>query len=102
MEQKELILSLIKADMCNNKLITGLEKAGMSVEDFYGDLDIQILKLMRFDSQQREDELHDFYYCSLENLIIDIPVEEFRERLPQLALEMYEALEKKKSAGASV
>jgi hypothetical protein len=35
----ELILMLIKANLCNNKLIFGLEKAGVEAENFYGDLE---------------------------------------------------------------
>ena len=37
---KELILNLIKADMRNVKLITGLEQAGALVEHFHTDLSV--------------------------------------------------------------
>jgi hypothetical protein len=96
-DNSELILALIKADMCHHKLIKGLEKAGLEVYDFYGDLDIQILKLMNLENEQKEDELHDFYYSNLEKLIADVPVEEFREYLVGLAEKMYGKLVKKKS-----
>jgi hypothetical protein len=87
----ELILSLLKANLCQHKLLTGLEKAGLTGEDFYGDLETVILQLMGFDLEKREDELHDFYYTTMNNLL-EIDVKEFRANLQRLSSEMYEAL----------
>jgi hypothetical protein len=92
---KEIILRLIKADFCNNKLIFGLENAGMELKDFHGDLDIIILFLMGFDLKNREDELHDFYYEKMKSLLLAIEVKHFREHLNRLAEEMYEELRQK-------
>ena len=88
---KEIILRLIKADFCNNKLIFGLENAGMDLQDFHGDLETVILFLMGFDLENREDELHDFYYEKMRELL-DVDVKIFRERLDGLTEEMYSSL----------
>jgi hypothetical protein len=93
-DSKEIILRLIKADFCNNKLIFGLENAGMELKDFHGDLDIVILFLMGFDLKNREDELHDFYYEKMKSLL-EVEVKNFREHLNRLAEEMYEELKQK-------
>lgn len=89
--RKELILSLIKADMRNNKLITGLDNAGALVEDFYTDLGTVILKLVGFGDAERDDDLYDFYVQTMEELI-DLEVSEFVEKLNYLAVDFYNEL----------
>jgi hypothetical protein len=90
----DLILSLLKANLCHNKLLHGLEKAGLQGEDFYGDLEMVVLHLMGFDLQNRENELYDFYYEEM-NKLLEIEVKEFRPNLNRLAAELYEALKNK-------
>ncbi len=94
MEQAALIISLLKANLCNYKLITCLEKAGLVVEDFHGDLETVILTLMGFDLETRETELYDFYLHTMDKLV-EINVQEFRQNLGRLAEEMYQELLKK-------
>lgn len=89
---KDLVLSLIAAELRNNKLIKGLQDAGMVVEDFYGDLGTRILELIGFTEEERnQDELYDFYNQNL-NELIDVNLEEFQEKLKLLALEFYNRL----------
>jgi hypothetical protein len=90
----ELMLMIIKANLCNNKLIFGLEKAGVDAENFYGDLETVVLTLMGFDLKAQEDELFAFYYDKM-NALLEIDVKIFRENLNRLAEEMYEALRRK-------
>jgi len=89
--KKELILSLIKADMRNIKLIKGLDKAGALVEYFHSDLGTIILKLIGFEEVERDDTLYDFYDKTL-NRIIDIDVSEFMEQLNFLTVDFYNEL----------
>jgi hypothetical protein len=90
----DLILTLLKANLCHHKLLFGLEKAGLQGEDFYGDLEMVVLHLMGFDLQNRENELCDFYYEEM-NKLLEIEVKEFRPNLNRLAAELYEALKNK-------
>ena len=87
--QIELILSLIKADLVNSKLIAGLENIGLTSEDFYLDLSIPILKLIGF--QDRDDELNTFYLNILTRLIQDNS-DNFRLQKNKLAIEFYAEL----------
>jgi len=89
--QKELILTLIKADMRNVKLIQGLEHAGALVEHFYSDLSVVILKLIGFEDAERTDELYALYDTKM-HALVDVSVEVFREKLPYLAVDFYNEL----------
>jgi len=89
--QKELILTLIKADMRNVKLIQGLGNAGALVEHFYSDLSVVILKLIGFDDDQRTDALYALYDTKM-HALVDVSVEVFREKLPYLAVDFYNEL----------
>lgn len=89
--QKEFILSLIKADMRNIKLISGLDKAGALVEHFYTDLSMVILKLIGFEDAERTDELYAFYDKKM-NILIDVSVSEFVDQLNYKAVDFYNEL----------
>ena len=89
--QKELILTLIKADMRNVKLIQGLENAGALVEYFHTDLCFIILKLIGFEDAERTDELYAFYDTKM-HALVDVSVDVFREKLPYLAVDFYNEL----------
>lgn len=89
--KKELILALIKADMRNVKLIHGLESAGALVEHFYTDLSVVILKLIGFEEAERTDALYELYDEKM-NMLIDVSVYEFTERLNYLVVDFYNEL----------
>ena len=89
--QKELILTLIKTDMRNVKLIKGLENAGALVEHFYSNLNMIVLALIGFKKAQRTDALYALYDKKMDTLI-DIDVADFTDRLNQLAHDFYKEL----------
>lgn len=91
LSQKELVLTLIKADMRNVKLIQGLENAGALVEHFHSDLSVVILKLIGFEDGERTDALYAFYDTKM-HMLLDVNVEMFREKLPYLAVDFYNEL----------
>lgn len=89
--QKELILSLLEADLRNAKLIHGLNAAGAVVSDFYTDLCTTIFKLLDFPANELRNELYDIYF----DLIDDFskkPNNDFLKNLREMALEIYCAL----------
>lgn len=88
---KELITSLLKAELRNTKLINGLNAAGALVENFYTDLATDIFQLIGFQDSERDDELYDFYYNMLESLT-EQETDDFLEDLHKLSLELYNEL----------
>jgi hypothetical protein len=48
---QKLILELIKANLSNNKLIYGLQKSGLVIENFYTNLEQTILRLIGFSDE---------------------------------------------------
>ncbi|ABG60175.1 hypothetical protein [Cytophaga hutchinsonii] len=89
--KKELILTLIKADMRNVKLIYGLENAGALVENFYSNLNVIVLKLIGFEETERKDELYALYDKKMAALI-DLHVTDFIDGINYLALDFYNEL----------
>ena len=85
----ELILSLIKADLINSRLIAGLQKAGLVVEDFYLDISVTVLKLMDF--EDNDEDLNDIYIITLDRLVQE-QTDDFRSRKNELAIELYTEL----------
>lgn len=94
MEQEQLILRLIKAEMKNVKLIRGLRHAGAVMEDFYTDLGGLIVSLMGFEEDTREEMLSCFDMF-MENLD-QIPVGKFGDSLNNLSQTLYHQLLEKK------
>lgn len=89
--QKELILSLLEADLRNAKLINGLNAAGAVVSDFYTDLCTTVFKLLDFPPEEQGNELYDLYL----NFLFDFskrPNTEFLKSLREMSLEIYNAL----------
>ena len=92
--KSKLILSLIKADMKNYKLIEGLNDAGALMENFYSDLDLVVMSLMEI----RENHMEEMYkvYDMHFNHLKKISVEEFCQNLPDIAMRLYRDLLTKK------
>ncbi len=91
--KKELI-ELLLADMRSRKLLMGLEKAGLSSEDFYTGLCYIILGKMGFDG--RKDEAIYIWYEETMQTILEQELFYFREKQQQLAKRMYQLLVEKK------
>lgn len=86
-----LIITLIKAELKNNKLIQGLREAGMEAEDFYVDLGTTILSLIGFKEEELEDEVYDFYDQAIDDLV-KTHLNSFNEKLNYLSLDFYNQL----------
>jgi len=93
-----LILSLIKADLVNTKLIVGLQQAGLGVENFYTDLAGSIFDLIGF--LERDDDLFDHYY-NLLGEFEEMDVYEFQERLNAITRKIYRRLLQEKEKRGS-
>jgi hypothetical protein len=94
---KELILSLLKAELKATKVIRVLESIGVYLDDYYLDISSEILKLIGFQNEI-DEELYEFYFSEL-NRHCQLDYREFRQRLNCLAEELLKELEKRKVNG---
>ena len=92
----ELILSLIKDDLINNKLINGLNTLGLSAGDYHLHLSETILNLIGLDIEN--DAIHDLYFSlTQQSETLDLTDITNREKqLTRLATEIYSELLKQK------
>ena len=92
----QLILSLIKDDLINNKLINGLNTLGLSAGDYHLHLSETILNLIGLDIEN--DAIHDLYFSlTQQSETLDLTDITNREKqLTRLATEIYSELLKQK------
>lgn len=83
-----LIISLIKAEMKNYKLIKGLDQAGALTEDFYLDLDRIVLNLLSIEDDDEREAFYKIYDEHLDRLL-ELNIDDFTVKLNDLALELY-------------
>lgn len=86
--KKKLILSLIKDDLINTKLVTGLNQAGLNADHYFLHLSDTIFKLMGFeDNDETETILEQYIELSKKAMILDIS--QSKEPMDDLALQIY-------------
>lgn len=94
-QEKEYVLLILEAELRTQRLIHGLEQAGMIVDAFYPRLQPVILAMVGFSySQVQDDSLVKFYHEQLQKCI-EVPLEEFFECVPEMAIEIFGALKQK-------
>ncbi len=86
--EQQLILSLIKDDLINSRLVNGLNNIGLAADDYLLNLSDTIFKLMGFEDNQRTEEIYE-HYLTLTKKVIDIDVTISHAPLDDLALEIY-------------
>lgn len=94
MDQKNLILSLIKDDLIHVKLIYSFEKLGFYSDCYCLHLSSTVFELMGFKSSKESDEVFD-RYLELSEKVVDIDITESNESMEKLALEIYDELSEK-------
>ncbi len=92
--EKELIIGLIKDDLINVRLVHGLEKLGLDSGNYYLHLSETIFKLIGITV---DDE--DFFeqYMDECKTVVNINIFEYPELLNSLALSLYDKLVEHKS-----
>ena len=95
-EKKRLILSLIKDDLINSKLIRGLGKAGLDADRYCLFLSGTIFDLLGYPNTERSDEIFS-EYIKLTEQSDKIDIRETPNSLDSLANEIYNFLIKKRS-----
>ena len=92
MDNKRLIVDLIRQDMKHNQLVLGLEKLGFSGEYFHSLEIIHIVaQLMGIKERNIEDEWYDTYF-SFMHKVNQYEIDPKGENLRELAQSCYETL----------
>lgn len=91
MDQKNLILHLIKDDLVNTKLIRGFNHLGIDAEDYHIRASEVVFKLMGFDDSPRTELIREQYH-ELSKATEYIEVVADRKLFQNLALEIYNYL----------
>lgn len=95
-QNSNLVLSLIKDDLINNKLVNGLNTLGLSAGDYHLHLSETILNLIGLDTEN--DAILNLYFnLTQQSQFLDLTDIANREKqLTQLASEIYSVLLKQK------
>jgi hypothetical protein len=89
--QKDLILKLLKEDMVNNILVSGLEKTGLTAYPFFSDLGTLVMQLIGFAEEDCDDALYQLYEKGI-GKAAGINIYTFPERAEELTEEVYAEL----------
>lgn len=97
MQDKNLIISLIKDDLTNNKLVSGLNNLGLSAGDYHLQLSETILTMIGLDTE--DDSIHDLYFqLTQQSESLDLSNISTREQqLNSMAQSIYSELSRRKS-----
>lgn len=91
-ENKQLILSLIKDDLINAKLISGLENLGIDAELYLLGISDSIFVLMGIDNSKKGEKLFEYYLELRDNKLNQINLKETYSELDGLASKIYNNL----------
>ena len=94
-ERKKLIVSLIKDDLINSKLVRGLNKAGLDADKYCLFLGGTIFDLLGFPNTERSDEIF-AEYIKLTEKSDHVDIGETPNALDELANEIYVFLVKQR------
>lgn len=95
-KNKKLILSLIKDDLINTKLVNGLDALGLNAQDYLLHLSDTVFKLMGIKDDKEGEKLFE-HYLDLKNNVRFIDGAKSHEVFDDLALAIYVDLVSKKS-----
>jgi hypothetical protein len=92
MNNKKLILSLIKDDLINLKLVSGLlDQIDLNAENNFLHLSKTIFHLMGFEVSKQNEKLYQSYLKLIKKVIL-LDISDSRKPLDDLALEIYREL----------
>jgi hypothetical protein len=93
-DNKQLILSLIKDDLINTKLISGLENLGIDAGLYLLGISDAIFVLMGIDDSEKGEELFEYYLELRDSKIEDFDLKKYHINLDGLAIEIYAEISK--------
>ena len=97
MLDNNLIISLIKDDLTNNKLVSGLTDLGLCAGDYHLQLSETILTMIGLDTE--DDSIHDLYFqLTQQSESLDLSnIGTREEQLNKMAQSIYSELSRKKA-----
>jgi hypothetical protein len=98
LSKKQLIISLIKDDLINSKLLHGLDRLGLYADDYMLHLADTIFKLLEIPEDENNEELF-MYYMEQRKRTQNISIKSHHP-FEALALDIYIALKSRKSKKA--
>ena len=88
--KKDLILSLIKDNLINTRLLMGLGNLGLIADDYTLHLGDTIFKLMEFESDEQSDLIFEKVFIANTEKVMQTRFS--RDRLTLLSMQIYEEL----------
>ncbi len=95
LSNQKLIVSLIKSDLINYKLVSGLNDLGLQAHDYLLYLSEFIFDLMEFPESEQSEQTFEQYLQRLQE-VKDISIKNNHEPLDTLALDIYNDLNRHK------
>ena len=97
MENKKLILSLIKDDLINSKLVNSLNEAGLNADNYHLYLGQTIFELMGFKDNEETEEIFE-HYMNLTKRAMLMDISQSHKPLDDLAMQIYIDLSAKRTS----
>jgi hypothetical protein len=91
-DKKELILSLIRDNLINTKLTSGLNHLGLIADDYTLHLGDTIFKLMGFPPSEQSDLIFETVFMGNSEKISQISISGSKDELNLLSMEIYNEL----------
>lgn len=88
MKKEKLILSLIKDDLINSKLVNGLSEMGLDADHYILHLGETVFKLMGFKDNEETEYIFE-RYMELSKRAMFIDISKSNKPLDELALQIY-------------
>jgi hypothetical protein len=101
MEQKELVISLIRDNLINLKLVSGLNHLGLIADDYYLHLGDTIFKLMGFEANEQSDLIFETVFMGNSEKVAQIAISVSMDELNLLSMAIYQELLFAKEIGGS-
>ena len=91
MSKKQLIISLIKDDLTNIRLVSGLSKLGLDSGNDYLHLSQTFFTLMGFKENAQTDKLHKEYFKHAKK-VVSIDIAKHPKELTEMATKIFDNL----------
>lgn len=89
---KNLILRLIRDDLTNTKLVSGLNNLGLDADLYNLYLGETIFSLMGFQENEQSDIVYERIYLAMAEKVNEIDFSVYKEKIDKLAMDIYDEL----------
>lgn len=93
--KKKLIISLIKDDLINAKLVNSLNEIGLRADDYFLHLSDTIFKLMGFEDNEETETIYE-RYIELSKRALFVDISQSNEPMEDLAVQIYTEIKSRK------